>query len=187
MRRDRENQAEPGCLRTHGPDMDPVRLSPYRPAALARPHREAGHTTAPDRKSPTMPKKLLASKEASTHGSGATACTHLVSPCIRHARRSDYTALHAPLVAPAPEPGPIPDSRHRRSRWRASSTAETAARTEAGPRIGVRGDGWRRAFPSHRTEMCACGRARGPGRRWEWLRHRFRSTTAGIPSGLPGK
>ena len=77
------------------------------------------------------------------------------------------TARSAPsFVAPAPEPGPIPDSRHRRSRWRTGSTAETAARTEAGPRIGVRGDGWRRALRSHRTEMCACGRPGGRGRGW---------------------
>ena len=39
------------------------------------------------------------------------------------------------FVTPASEPGSIPDSRHRRSRWRAGSTAETAARTKAGPRI----------------------------------------------------
>ena len=36
---------------------------------------------------------------------------------------------------PGLDPGSIPDTRHRRSRWRARSTAETAARTEAGPRI----------------------------------------------------
>ena len=36
-----------------------------------------------------------------------------------------------------PDPIRDPDPRHRRSRWRASSTAETAARTEAGPRIGA--------------------------------------------------
>ena len=50
------------------------------------------------------------------------------------------------------------------------STAETAARTGAGPRLprsgagtgGVRGDGWRRVLRSHRTEMCACGRRLSP-------------------------
>ncbi len=48
--------------------------------------------------------------------------------------------LCAPFVTPASEPGSIPDSGHRRSRRRTSSTAEAAVRTEAGPRIGVRGD-----------------------------------------------
>ena len=36
-----------------------------------------------------------------------------------------------------PDPIRDHDSRHRRSRWRAGSTAETAARTRAGPRIGA--------------------------------------------------
>ena len=40
-----------------------------------------------------------------------------------------------PFVTPAPEPGSIYGSRRNRSRWRTGSTAETAARTEAGPRI----------------------------------------------------
>ena len=47
-----------------------------------------------------------------------------------------------PTVAPAPEPGPIHGSRRRSSRWRTGSTAETAARTGAGPRLGGRGDEW---------------------------------------------
>ena len=68
-------------------------------------------------------------------GATATACTHLVSPCIRRACRSGYTPLRTLLVAPDPDPGPSHGSRCRRSRWTASSTAETAARTEAGPRI----------------------------------------------------
>ena len=42
--------------------------------------------------------------------------------------------------AVAPEPGSIPDSRYRRRRWRTGSTAEAAARTKAGPRLGGRGD-----------------------------------------------
>ena len=65
------------------------------------------------------------------------------------ALRVTLSPCHAPFgriragsfVAPAPEPGPIPVSPRHRSRWRAGSTAETAARTEAGPRIGGRGDG----------------------------------------------
>ncbi len=69
MRRDRENQLDPGCSQARGPVLDPVRVSPYRPAALTRPHKEAGHTTAPDRSSPNHAKNLLASREASTHGS----------------------------------------------------------------------------------------------------------------------
>ena len=99
--------------------------------------------------------------------------SHISSLLASSALAGPVTARSAPsFVAPAPEPmsssrTPIrdPDSRHRRSRWRTGSTAETAARTEAGPRIPrlrggrqVRGDGWRRALRSHRTEMCACGR-----------------------------
>ena len=65
------------------------------------------------------------------------------------ALRVTLSPCHAPFgrlragsfVAPAPEPGPIPVSPRHRSRWTAGSTAETAARTEAGPRIGVRSDG----------------------------------------------
>ena len=65
------------------------------------------------------------------------------------ALRVTLSPCHAPFgrlragsfVAPAPGPGPIPVSPRHRSRWRAGSTAETAARTEAGPRIGIRGDG----------------------------------------------
>ena len=68
MRRDRENQREPGCFQARVPDLDPVRVSPYRPAARDLPHREAGHTTAPDRMTRTG-QKPLASREASTHGS----------------------------------------------------------------------------------------------------------------------
>ncbi len=64
-----------------------------------------------------------------------------------------------PSASPRPErsgePGSIHGSRRCRSRWRAGSTAEVAARTEAGPRLGGRGDGG-----GHHN--------------------RFRSTTAGI-------
>ena len=45
------------------------------------------------------------------------------------------------IVTPAPEPGSNQGSRCRRSRWRAGSAAEATARTEAGPRLGGRGDG----------------------------------------------
>ena len=53
---------------------------------------------------------------------------------------------HAPYppklnrIAVAPELGPTHGSRCRRSRWRKGSNAEAAARTEAGPRLGGRGD-----------------------------------------------
>ena len=47
-------------------DLDPIRVSPYGPAACHLPHREAGHTTAPDRMHRTD-QKLLASTGASTH------------------------------------------------------------------------------------------------------------------------
>ena len=76
---------------------------------------------------------------------------HISSLLVSSALAGPVTARSAPsFVAPAPEPGPHvvipdpirdPDSRYRRSRWSAGSTAETAARTEAGPRIRVRGDG----------------------------------------------
>ena len=83
--------------------------------------------------------------------------------CRIHTSRSGDPATHASNRRPGPRsgahiviPDPIrdPDSRRRRSRWRAGSTAETAARTEVGPRIGVRGD---------ESEMCACGRPSGGG------------------------
>ena len=47
-------------------DLDPIRVSPYGPAACHLPHREAGHTTAPDRMH-RADQKLLASTGASTH------------------------------------------------------------------------------------------------------------------------
>ena len=47
-------------------DLDPIRVSPYGPAAWHLPHREAGHTTAPDRMH-RADKKVLASTGASTH------------------------------------------------------------------------------------------------------------------------
>ena len=98
MRRDRENQAEPACLRALGPDMDPVRVSPYRPAALTMPHREAGHTTAPDRMTQTQPKKLLASREASTHESGSGATNGILS-CTVPALAGAYIYVRAELAA----------------------------------------------------------------------------------------
>ena len=62
------------------------------------------------------------------------------------------------FVTPASEPGPIPDSRHRRRRWRAGSTAETAARTKAGPRIksGATVGGY--ATPGQQPDMCEAGK-----------------------------
>ncbi len=64
------------------------------------------------------------------------------------------------IVTPAPEPGSNHGSRCRRSRWRASSTAEATARTEAGPRLprsgartgGGRGDG--ESGSNHRFRSC---------------------------------
>ena len=47
-------------------DLDPIRASPYGPAACHLPHREAGHTTAPGRMH-RADQKLLASTGASTH------------------------------------------------------------------------------------------------------------------------
>ena len=47
-------------------DLDSIRVSPYGPAACHLPHREAGHTTAPDRMH-RADQKLLASTGASTH------------------------------------------------------------------------------------------------------------------------
>ena len=47
-------------------DLDPIRVSPYGPAACDLPHREAGHATAPDRMH-RADQKLLASTGASTH------------------------------------------------------------------------------------------------------------------------
>ena len=52
-------------------DLDPIRVSPYGPAACHLPHREAGHTTAPDRMH-RADQKLLASTGASTHDSKAS-------------------------------------------------------------------------------------------------------------------
>ena len=144
MRRDRENQAEPACLRALGPDMDPVRVSPYRPAALTMPHREAGHTTAPDRMTQTQPKKLLASREASTHGSGAGAtdggmqykangnrCVNPVARLREREKRRQRTGLLRESPSPrlrgegwvrGQRPGgrrntPLPLSGYRPDRW----------------------------------------------------------------------
>ena len=67
MRRDRENQSWPACARARKSGLDPIRVSPYGPAAhpcrIERPdtrkHLTAGHS---------RPKKMLASTGASTHG-----------------------------------------------------------------------------------------------------------------------
>ena len=68
---------------------------------------------------------------------------------ISHRRASDapdsWIAQAFALFSSSPRRrGPIPDFRCRCSRWRAGRTAETAARTEAGPRLGGRGDVWAR-------------------------------------------
>ena len=103
---------------------------------------------------------------------GPTGCTHLAWACIRCTQQPGYAGLR-PLRLPSRKRGssprrrgPIPDSRCRRSRWRAGRTAGAcpgprsgaAARTEAGPRLGGRGDGWGNATPRYRTEMCESGR-----------------------------
>lgn len=46
--------------------LDPILASPYRPAARAKPHIEAGHTSAPDHML-TEGKIVLAFAGASTH------------------------------------------------------------------------------------------------------------------------
>ena len=78
----------------------------------------------------------------------------------------------SPFVTPASEPGSIHGSPRRLSRWRAGRTAEATARTEAGPRLGGRGDprfaragGWRKATRSHRKQICESGRRSPRARR----------------------
>ena len=58
------------------------------PRQLKRRTRETGHTTVPDRIGPAMPKKLLASREASTHGSSPGERCLSVFVLFRYGRQS---------------------------------------------------------------------------------------------------
>ena len=70
----------------------------------------------------------------------------------RRSRQAEAVSRRPPasLSSPPRRRGPIPDSRGRRSRRRTGSTADAAARTGDGPRLGGRGDGRgrRRLFPA---------------------------------------
>ena len=65
-RRDRENQVNRTALRARVSVLEPIRESPYGPAAFVKPHQEAEHTSVPDHMLPGV-QISLASTGASTH------------------------------------------------------------------------------------------------------------------------
>ena len=48
MRQGRENQGAAESFLARRAELDPIRASPYGPAANYMSHQEVGHTTAPD-------------------------------------------------------------------------------------------------------------------------------------------
>ena len=105
-------------------------------------------------KRPHMPCSAGLGPHSSPRPPSPTGFTHLISTCLRCACRPCCTGL-CPLPSPPRRRGPISDSRCRRSRRRTGSTADAAARTEAGPRLGGRGDGSRLYDPKPpKTDVC---------------------------------
>ena len=101
-----------------------------------------------------------------------TACTHLISACLRRVRWPAYTAFHAPFVAPA-KAGAHPWFSMPRGTRRTETMAALCAAVAGGeqdrplklppePRLGP-GSGagatvWGPATSHHQAEMCESGR-----------------------------
>ena len=90
------------------------------------------------------------------------------------------------------EPPSVPSYQRHRLRTHVKTAAHIVAPDpDPGPSLGPGGSFSSRACPPPAAAVARVmvpdrvrdddmGPARGPGRRWRWLRHRFRSTTAGI-------
>ena len=97
-----------------------------------------------------------------------TVCTHLISACIRCARWPGYAALRAPNRHPREGGGPSLARDAAATGGEQTEPPAAALKTEAGPRLGGRGDGRGHAVRSHRKQMCessssACGERPGGG------------------------